>query len=235
MPAGGRGYTRPASLISAWSTAPFLQNNSLGKFNYSPSVQARLDSFNDSIEKLLWPEKREKDSLLGDKVPGLIDRTTEQSWVRVPIGYLPDTFQELLGPLQRWFPWLFTPGGWLAWLFGTGGVELGPIPTGTPLGLLSNLNLLSESTDLGDRARHTKQLVDLLLKMKHDLKSLPRGASDEEARKVFAGLVDPLLALSKCPDYVVNRGHYFGTDLFKEEPGLSDDDKRALIEFVKTF
>jgi hypothetical protein len=39
----------------------------------------------------------------------------------------------------------------------------------------------------------------------------------------------------KCPDYVVNRGHYFGTDKFSEEPGLSDDDKRALIEFLKTF
>jgi hypothetical protein len=34
---------------------------------------------------------------------------------------------------------------------------------------------------------------------------------------------------------VVNRGHYFGTDQFKEEPGLGDDDKRALIEFLKTF
>jgi hypothetical protein len=44
-----------------------------------------------------------------------------------------------------------------------------------------------------------------------------------------------MLELSKCPDFVVNRGHYFGTDLFKEEPGLSDDDKRALIEFLKTF
>jgi hypothetical protein len=33
----------------------------------------------------------------------------------------------------------------------------------------------------------------------------------------------------------VNRGHYFGTDMFKEEPGLSDQDKWALIEFLKTF
>ena len=30
------------------------------------------------------------------------------------------------------------------------------------------------------------------------------------------------------PDYVVNRGHYFGTQ-------LSDVDKRALIAFVKMF
>jgi hypothetical protein len=43
------------------------------------------------------------------------------------------------------------------------------------------------------------------------------------------------MELSKCPDYIVNRGHYFGTDAFPEEPGLSDPDKRALIEFLKTF
>jgi hypothetical protein len=235
MPAGGRGYTRPASLVSVWSTAPFLQNNALGRFNYSPSVRARMDSFNDSIEKLLWPEKREKDSLLGDKVPGLIDRTTEPSWVNVPTGYLPDTLQDLRGPLERWFPWLFAPGSFLSKIFGSGGVVIGPIPTGTPLGLLSNLNLLTESKDLGDKARHAKKLLDLLHKIKHDLKALPSGASDDEARKVFANLVDPLLELSKCPDFVVNRGHYFGTDRFKEEPGLSDEDKRALIEFLKTF
>ena len=71
--------------------------------------------------------------------------------------------------------------------------------------------------------------------MKRDLKALPQNASDEEARKAFANLVDPLLELSKCPDFEVNRGHYFGTDRFKEEPGLGDDDKRALIEFLKTF
>ena len=44
-----------------------------------------------------------------------------------------------------------------------------------------------------------------------------------------------MFELSKCPDFIVNRGHYFGTSYFKGEPGLSDDDKWALIEFVKTF
>ena len=40
---------------------------------------------------------------------------------------------------------------------------------------------------------------------------------------------------------MVNRGHYFGTDMLKDtedfpgEPGLSDSDKKALIEFLKTF
>jgi hypothetical protein len=42
------------------------------------------------------------------------------------------------------------------------------------------------------------------------------------------------MKLSKCPDYVVNRGHYFGTG-YDNEPALSDTDKRALIEFLKHF
>jgi hypothetical protein len=34
----------------------------------------------------------------------------------------------------------------------------------------------------------------------------------------------------------VNRGHYFGTDYFKGgEPGLSNEDKLALIAFLKRF
>src|SRR5262249_53785132 len=38
MPAGGRGYTRPPSLVSLWSTAPFLLNNTVGPFDGDPSV-----------------------------------------------------------------------------------------------------------------------------------------------------------------------------------------------------
>jgi hypothetical protein len=34
--------------------------------------------------------------------------------------------------------------------------------------------------------------------------------------------------VSNCPDFEVNRGHDFGTD-------LSDSDKNALIAFLKTF
>jgi hypothetical protein len=40
--------------------------------------------------------------------------------------------------------------------------------------------------------------------------------------------VDTLMSISKCPDYVVNRGHYFGAD-------LPDADKEALIEYLKYF
>jgi hypothetical protein len=225
MPAGGRGYIRPASLISVWSTAPFLQNNSVGKFNPSPSVEARMDSFQDSIEQLLWPEKRQKDSLLGDKVPGTIDRTTTTSYLRVPAGFLPDFLKPLISPGQRWFPSFF----------GEGGIQIGPIPAGTQVDLLANLDILGESTNEADRIKHQEKVLSLLLKMKHDLEELPPGATDEQAKQVFANLVDPLLELSKCPDYVVNRGHYFGTAMFGEEPALSDDDKHALIAYIKTF
>jgi len=223
MPAGGRGYTRPASLISAWSTAPFLLNNSVGKFEWSPSVEARMKSFQDSIEQMLWPERRDKDPVLGDKVPGLIDRTTTRSYLRVAAGYLPEFLRPLLDPLHRYAPWIV----------GEGGVEIGPIPAGTPINLLANLDLVPDGG--GDDLLHMKKLLKLLLDIKHALKALPSGAGDDEVRKAFAPLVPEMLSLSKCPDFVVNRGHYFGTSFFKEEPALSDEDKRALIEFVKTF
>jgi hypothetical protein len=225
MPGGGRGYTRPASLISLWSTAPFLLSNSVGKFNPDPSVAGRMDSFQDSIEQMLWPERREKDALLGDKVPGHIDRTTRPSYLRVPGGYLPEFLQK-----QRKLAERLTPQ-----ILGEGGIEIGPIPAGTPVNLLSNVNVLPDEMSDRQRLGHDKQLLDLLLRVKADLLALPKNATEEQARQVFGNLRGPLLSLSKCPDFVVNRGHYFGTSYFKEEPGLSDEDKRALIEFLKTF
>jgi hypothetical protein len=225
MPAGGRGYTRPASLISLWSTAPFLLNNSVGKFEAQPSVEARMTSFQDSIEKMLWPEKRDKDDLLGDRIPGRIDRTTERSYLRVPAGYLPDALQPMLGFWTHWFPWFVKYNG----------IEVGPVPKGTPVNLLANVNLLSDSADTGERLEHDAQVVKLLLQIKHDLEALPENPTDAQAEQVFKNLVEPLLKFNKCPDFEVNRGHYFGTNQFPEEPGLSDDDKRALIEFLKTL
>jgi hypothetical protein len=227
MPAGGRGYTRPASLISLWSTAPFLLNNTVGLFNGDPSVAGRMAAFEDGIEKMLWPEKRDKDPVLGDKIPGpsLIDRTTASSYLRVPVGYLPPFAPKVAGLVKKLAPAVV----------GETGLEIGPIPKGTPVNLLTNLNVLPDDQTTRERLAHDRKLLKLLIKIKRDLKKLPKGATDEQARKVFANLVTPMLELSKCPDFVVNRGHYFGTDLFKEEPGLSDDDKRALIEFLKTF
>ena len=239
LPAGGRGYTRPPSLISVWSTAPFLLNNSVGPFEADPSVESRMRSFQASIEQMLWPERRLKDSMLGDKVPGLIDRTTKSSYIYIAGGYLPGAVQSLLGLDQRFAPWLFGPGG----------IQLGPIPAGTPVGLLSNLSLLAE--DPSTQAERDVQILSLVTKINGDLKALGPNPTDQAAAQVFGNLVESMLSLSKCPDLVVNRGHYFGTDylepaekadpqlrakaLSDRGPSLSDADKRALIEFVKTF
>lgn len=73
VPSGGPGYYRTPSLISLWSSAPFFHNNMLGKFNGDPSVKGRMEAFNDAIEKLLWPEKRE----------GTILRTNSNSYLDV--------------------------------------------------------------------------------------------------------------------------------------------------------
>jgi hypothetical protein len=227
LPAGGRGYTRVPSLISVWSTAPFLLNNSAGTFNPSPSIQGRMESFQDSIEKMLWPEKRDKDPILGDKVPGFIYRTDVESYIKIDPAFLPDRLSHLAGWSQRWLPWLHR---WFPSVFGEEGIQIGPIPKGTPVSLLTNIDV--------ERALENKlDLVPLLLDIKAKLRRVA-GANDEEQARVFRedkDLVQKLISLSKCPDYVVNKGHYFGTSFFKGETPLGDDDKRALIEYLKTF
>ena len=50
----GRGYTRPASLISLWSSAPFLLNNSVGHMDYYTNTEnshASSDSYRDDSKK----------------------------------------------------------------------------------------------------------------------------------------------------------------------------------------
>jgi hypothetical protein len=217
MPAGGRGYTRVPSLVSIWSTAPYLLNNSVGPFDPSPSVEARMRVFQDSIAQMLWPEKRAKDPVLGDKIPGVIDRTTATSWVRIPTGYLPDVIKASREVLN-----------WLVPVFDQKGIEIGPIPAGTPVDLLANFDPLPQSTKPGERLAHDKAVIKVVVQLLHDLRALPQGATEEQARQVFANLGEQLFALNKCPDYVVNRGHYFGTQ-------MSDADKQALIAFLKTF
>jgi hypothetical protein len=170
----------------------------------------------------------------------MIDRTTATSYLRVPKGFLPDFLQNVIELEERILPDVQV----LPPFFKETGVELGPIPKGTPVNLLANLNMMPDDAGFIDRFRHKRKLVGLLIKVKKALKALPPNATDEEARRIFRekGLADELLEFSKCNDFIVNRGHYFGTDLLektldvtKREPGLSDDDKKALIEFLKTF
>ena len=226
MPGGGRGYTRVPSLISLWSTAPFLLNNSVGDFHASPSVDARMQSFDSAIHQMLWPERRPGNiayqTASGKTLQGQVDVTTETSYLRIPKGFLPEFVQPLLEPV----PW--------SSVFTEDGLQLGPIPKGTPVNLIANIDLDKREDPIED-VQHKADILKLLLKLKIDIKLLPKNATDDQARHVFSNAVDQMLALSKCPDFIVNRGHYFGTDYFKEEPGLSDADKEALIAFLKTF
>jgi hypothetical protein len=225
MPAGGRGYTRPASLVSVWSTAPYLLNNSVGQFRWTGTVSDRLASFEDGIGKLLWPQRRAPErpenlftvkTASGREHPGTVDHTTTRSYLSIAPGFLPKALQRLSGPLD----WLFPN------FFGSGGVMIGPIPKGTPVTLISNIDLRNPA------------VLELLLDVKERLGSVPAGASDEEAKRQLAPLVPRLLEVSKCPDYVVDRGHYFGTEYLPASEGetpLSDEDKLALIALLRTF
>jgi hypothetical protein len=226
MPAGGRGYTRPPSLVSLWSTAPFLLNNSVGPFNEDPSVDGRMKSFDASIHQMLWPETRDKDAVLGDKIPGTIDRTTKRSWIRIPVGFQPGFLPPIRDALRHIDPDVVNAAG---------DISLGPIPAGVPIDLLANLRPLPETDNPLDIAAQGADIAKLLVRIQLDLASLPKDATDQQLLEKFSNLAAPLLALSKCPDFVVNRGHYFGTSKFAEETPLSDADKTALIAFLKTF
>jgi hypothetical protein len=269
---GGPGYYRVPTLLSIWATAPFLHNNSLGLFNNDPSVEGRLDAFEDAMRKLLWPEQRRGSSSYNDATAtrleqdgGLIWRTTSESYLRVALVRVP-----FLAPLRRWFvehkenrfisflrPLTWEPAAallaaalvvllrarrkWTRWLghllvvlaFGAalvfhllagrlGALELGPIPKGTPVNLLANLN-----PDAGPRRLLGSLAGALQLLAEGEYKRLPPA---EVARMARQEIAPKLLAVSRCPDLVMDRGHEF--EWFK---GMTDREKEALIELLKTL
>lgn len=210
---GGRGYQRVAPLVSIWSTAPFLHNNEIGLFNSNPSTKGRMDAFDDAIRQMLWPDTRK------DKIH-VVDR--DDVYLKVATEYLPGFLDPLVD--ENWFANTLRRFLGLGWLVGDGMVTIGPIPKGTPVNLLANIN-----ADVSDPAVKIPRLVKLLVKIKHRLKEIHnKGLGDAETKAVLRELVPDLLKVSACPDFVVNRGHNFGAD-------LSDADKEALIEVIKTF
>jgi mono/diheme cytochrome c family protein len=248
MPAGGRGYTRPPSLISLWSTSPFLLNNRVGKFNPDPSVPARVASFDLAIRQMLWPQTREMDAVFGNRVEGKIDRTSGESHVFIPESYFPITPKTRVGKqfIQRHL------GQWIV----PGGLSFGPIPKGTPISALTNLNPRGPENDdrkaqLEGDVHQLERVIGLMKAMGRIFVGIKKDPpADEKAMLArFEGARPWLRSLSKCRDFVVNRGHYFGTDQFVNRAGLTEDeqwwignetpladpDKEALIAFLKTF
>ncbi|MFO0906065.1 MAG: hypothetical protein U0939_23865 [Pirellulales bacterium] len=112
---GGVGFYRVPTLVSIWATAPLLHNNSLGVFNNDPSVDGRLDAFDDAIRKLLWKEKRFESSSYNGATPerlkrdqGLIWRIPNESYLTIRGKFVPHALEQF--PIYRWlrdrFPWL---------------------------------------------------------------------------------------------------------------------------------
>lgn len=253
MSSGGPGYYRVPTLVGIWATAPFFHNNALGKYTGDPSVKGRMEAFDDAVTKLLWPERRD------DKRSIWV--TQQKSYLRVPAVYLPEALQATIDYRSRVllvYPWLlplvcgllglllFIRGwrrkkrGWRLRAFGVliiasaafllmvsyflagqrGDLVIGPIPKGTPVNLLGSLNSEAERKDL----------LQALLKTSRALRRIEReNMDDAAAAELLKREVAPaLLKVSNCPDFVEDRGHYFGTS-------LPDEDKKALVEFLKTF
>ena len=260
----GRGYLRPPSLISLWSTAPFLSNNSVGHDDetsyaapkpgaqgsgaygygyggaescpaasdddpYMPCVANRIKVFNRSIRQMLNPQTRRMDKLTQTPVPGYIYRTTAPSCLMIPSGYMPSWARHLSGPLHWLVPWAIDQDG---------GIALGPFPKDFPVNALTNTKLLPDNDETAVFSHYWKLLKagpTLLSAFKQmggtcspEALADPGTQATSEAAVRDTGLIDTLVGLSKCPDYVVNRGHYFGAD-------LSADDKEALIAYLKHF
>jgi hypothetical protein len=98
------------------------------------------------------------------------------------------------------------------------------VPPGTPVNLLANLNIykalqlpavLATLNQLVQDPQRLVRLVEVLAN---------RGQFDNDLKK----LVPDLLALNQCPDFIEDHGHTFGAD-------LPDNQKKALIEYMKTF
>lgn len=103
-----------------------------------------------------------------------------------------------------------------------GGIKLGPVPTGTPVNLIMNLN---PEAPTGDLLRAVFGMTRGFLRINKDQLS----QKDGSAWKAFeAEAAAPLMRVSKCPDFVLDRGHWFAQS-------LSDEEKKQLKAFLATL
>lgn len=193
---------------------------------YLPCVENRVAAFQSSIRQMLSPELRPRDDRTTEPVPGVIYRTTAPSCLVVPPGFTPAAIKRWTWLLSRVAPWAVTPEG---------GVEIGPFPEGFPINALVNTELLPDNDEGGMMAHGLRMAAagPTLIKAFSQLggQCSPEELADpgvrQHAEQVVkdTGLIDALVGLSKCPDYVVNRGHEFGAV-------LSPADKEALIAYL---
>ena len=98
-------------------------------------------------------------------------------------------------------------------------LDLINVPKDTPVNLIMNLHANDEKAVM-------RAYVDGVLQ------GQPRSRFSElRTRNQAQGhrrMMEKLLEVNVCPDFIEDRGHTYGRE-------LGDDDKRALIEFMKHF
>lgn len=99
------------------------------------------------------------------------------------------------------------------------GISVGPIPRGTPVDLMMNIDP-EKSREV---AAAGVALAKAMIRIKRE--RLTGDAAYAVLREV-AG--EALVAASKCPDFVLDRGHWFGEALDSKE-------KEDLVAYLKTF
>jgi hypothetical protein len=250
---GGPGFYRVPTLVSIWNGAPFLHNNSLGDYNGDPSVEGRMRAFDDAIDKMFWPEKRPDLATIArtkekcffiipavylpGAVEGIMGRSarpiTSMPWLLPalillvglalfragPSGGAGRKAVRLLGVLIILGALILLPLN--LFIAGKlGDLRVGPFPKGMPINLVASLNPAAPPGDL----------LSAFWKMHRACRRIEKeNLSDEEATRVFEAEAAPaLLKVSKNPDWVEDRGHYFAVP-------LSDPDKVALKEYLKTL
>ncbi len=97
-----------------------------------------------------------------------------------------------------------------------GDLNVGPIPAGTPVSLLANVN-----PEAAQMPRNVRAVIRRLAEVK-------TSSTAAEREQALADVANELLAISNNPDLVMDRGHYFAKD-------LTDQERADLIELLKTF
>ena len=278
LPGGGRGYIRPPSLVSVWSTAPFFNNNTLGPFNYEGTLDKRIESFETSIDWLLNPEKRgrskaydEGEMLVeyehnGHKAQGVVDVLQVDSYVSIPAAYIPSlifdwlpnkwkvTYEKYQAPPSEdseYVDYLLQSEANNNYVYaersdysnsyaGDDSADyiedyndtqerlfLGPIPKGVPINLISNMNLKSSKY----------ALLEAILSLTKGIDRASHIEDEEEKLGAFMeAALEPLLTVSKCNDFIVNKGHFFGSEFeHNGAKALTEEEQFALKEFLKHF
>ncbi len=255
VPAGGPGFYRVPTLIGIWARAPFLHNNALGSYVADPSVGGRMWAFDDAIRKMFWKGKRQGQRTIARTQKRSYLRLDPRF---IPVAIEGVLGREDLLVLQRplLLPLLPLLGAMVLFRFGgrlkkkfsrvtmrvvailiflfavvlfplnhfaagrMGALEFGPFPAGTPINLLTNLD---PHAPLGEVLFAMLKLKEVLGRIDHE------ELSDSDGLDLLEKEVgSDLFRLSKSPDWIEDRGHYFAVN-------LSDSDKEALIAFLKTL